>query len=79
MVRNEAWNVKKLSAPHVVNVVCQKFRFKNGGYKIVTTIDKNAQAAAEKHANPKDPDSPMSELKPNLGASIVAVQPGTGN
>jgi len=51
----------------------------NGGYQIVTTIDKTAQAAAVKYASKTSADAPVHDLVKGIGAAIVAVQPGTGN
>jgi membrane peptidoglycan carboxypeptidase len=51
---------------------------KYGGYQIVTTIDKNAQAAAVKAASGKVKGTPMYGMKKGEGAAMVSVQPGTG-
>src|SRR5690606_15701220 len=49
-----------------------------GGYKIVTTIDKRVQKVAEKYANQKSKESPLYGEPDNLEAALVAVEPGTG-
>lgn len=51
---------------------------KNGGYQIVTTVNKNAQAAAVKAASGKVKGTPMYGMKKGTGAAMVSVQPGTG-
>ncbi|HKT05840.1 MAG TPA: transglycosylase domain-containing protein [Rugosimonospora sp.] len=51
----------------------------NGGYKIVTTIDKNMEADAIAAASRTNKDSPISQLGPaNLQAALVSVEPKTG-
>ncbi len=50
----------------------------NGGFKIVTTIDKKAQDAAETAASGLVAGTPMAGKAPNWQASLVAVEPKTG-
>jgi membrane peptidoglycan carboxypeptidase len=56
----------------------QPYDIKNGGLKIITTIDKKAQDAAEAAANETTPGSVMNGQPPNLRAALVAVEPYTG-
>ncbi|GAA2359104.1 hypothetical protein GCM10010170_053290 [Dactylosporangium salmoneum] len=53
---------------------------RNGGFKIVTTIDKRAQDVAEATADLKRPSAPqiVRGQPANWQASLVAVEPGTG-
>ncbi len=51
---------------------------KNGGLRIVTTIDPAAQTAAEKYANRDSKTSPLNDDPQNLVAALVAVEPYTG-
>jgi membrane peptidoglycan carboxypeptidase len=51
---------------------------KNGGLKIVTTIDVAAQAAAEAAADETRQGSLMFDQPKNLQAALVAVEAGTG-
>src|SRR5215475_11059396 len=51
---------------------------KNGGYQIVTTINKYAQGQAVAAASGKSSESPMYKMQKGIGASLVSVQPGTG-
>ena len=56
----------------------------NGGYKIVTSIDKNLEQVAISAAGAigpdgkPDPSSPMYKIMKGVGAAAVATQPGTG-
>jgi membrane peptidoglycan carboxypeptidase len=52
---------------------------KNGGYQIVTTINKSAQAAAEKAASGLVKGTPMYGYMKGVGAALVSVQPGSGS
>ncbi|WP_432833470.1 transglycosylase domain-containing protein [Dactylosporangium sp. CA-092794] len=52
-------------------------RIRNGGLKIVTTIDKDVQPIAVREAS-RNKDSNMDGQKDNLQAALVAVEPGTG-
>jgi membrane peptidoglycan carboxypeptidase len=51
---------------------------RDGGYKIYTTLDSRAQAAAEAAADPNIKGSQMFGQPATLQAAMVAVQPGTG-
>jgi membrane peptidoglycan carboxypeptidase len=51
---------------------------RNGGFKITTTIDANAQAALEAAADETVTGSVMSGQPENLQAAGVVVEPGTG-
>jgi membrane peptidoglycan carboxypeptidase len=51
---------------------------KNGGLKIITTIDKPTQDAAEKYADLQNKASPLYGYPANLTAALVAVEPYTG-
>src|SRR5439155_6078786 len=51
---------------------------KDGGYKIITTINPNLQHAAELYASGVTKDSPLFGQPPNLQAALVAVEPRTG-
>ena len=53
---------------------------RNGGYRIVTTVDKRAQDAAEISADIRRPTAPAAvQGQPaNWQAALVAVEPGTG-
>jgi membrane peptidoglycan carboxypeptidase len=52
----------------------------NGGYQIITTIDKTAQDAAIKYAGHTSADRQAAKTFPTgIGAAVVAVQPGTGS
>jgi membrane peptidoglycan carboxypeptidase len=51
---------------------------KHGGYKIITTIDKDMEAAALDAASRTSKDSPIASQPANLQAALVAVQPKTG-
>jgi membrane peptidoglycan carboxypeptidase len=55
-----------------------QLNIKDGGYKIITTIDQKAQAAAEAAADETKQGSVMFGQPPNLRAALVAVEPGTG-
>jgi membrane peptidoglycan carboxypeptidase len=52
----------------------------NGGYRIITTIDKGAQEAAEAAADIRRPTAPSAvrDQPKNWQAALVAVEPGTG-
>ncbi|GAB3841491.1 hypothetical protein GCM10027610_050890 [Dactylosporangium cerinum] len=52
-------------------------RVRNGGLKIVTTIDKTVQQIAVREAS-RNAESNMDGQPSNLQATIVAVEPGTG-
>ncbi|MET7421207.1 transglycosylase domain-containing protein [Dactylosporangium sp. NPDC005555] len=52
-------------------------RIRNGGLKIVTTIDKTAQKLAVREAG-RNAESNMDGQPQNLQAALVAVEPGTG-
>ncbi|GAA2387996.1 hypothetical protein GCM10010170_099160 [Dactylosporangium salmoneum] len=52
-------------------------KIRNGGLKIVTTIDKDIQPIAVREAS-RNKDSLMNPMPPNLQAALVAVEPGTG-
>ena len=56
----------------------QLLDIRNGGLKIVTTIDAAGQAAAEAAADDTRQGSVMFGQPPNLRAALVAVEPGTG-
>ena len=51
---------------------------REGGYKIYTTLNKGAQAAAEAAADETVKGSYMFGQPKNLQAALVAVEPGTG-
>jgi membrane peptidoglycan carboxypeptidase len=53
---------------------------RNGGFRIVTTVDKRAQDAAEASADIRRPTAPadVRGQPPNWQAALVAVEPGTG-
>ncbi|HEX6869945.1 MAG TPA: transglycosylase domain-containing protein, partial [Micromonosporaceae bacterium] len=53
---------------------------RNGGFKIVTTINKDAQAAAERAADITNPKAPykLRGQPANWQAALVAVEPTTG-
>jgi membrane peptidoglycan carboxypeptidase len=51
---------------------------KNGGYKIITTIDKDMEKAAVAAASHSSKTSPIYSQGANLQAALVAVQPKTG-
>ncbi|WP_433212419.1 transglycosylase domain-containing protein [Dactylosporangium sp. CS-047395] len=52
-------------------------KIRNGGLKIVTTIDKDVQPIAVREAS-RNKDSNMNKQPENLQAALVAVEPGTG-
>ncbi|WP_426508964.1 transglycosylase domain-containing protein [Dactylosporangium sp. McL0621] len=52
-------------------------KIRNGGMKIVTTIDKDIQPIAVREAS-RNKDSNMNKQPENLQAALVAVEPGTG-
>jgi membrane peptidoglycan carboxypeptidase len=53
---------------------------RNGGFRIITTVDKRAQDAAEAAADIRRPTAPqpVRGQPPTWQAALVAVQPGTG-
>jgi membrane peptidoglycan carboxypeptidase len=51
---------------------------RDGGYKIITTLNKDAQAVAEAQADETVKGSQMYGQPATLQAAMVAVQPGTG-
>ncbi|MDG4834756.1 transglycosylase domain-containing protein [Solwaraspora sp. WMMD1047] len=53
--------------------------WKKGGYRIKTTIDKRAQAAAEGAARRAAKSSPMNKLPREYMAALVAVNPTNGH
>jgi membrane peptidoglycan carboxypeptidase len=53
-------------------------RIRNGGFKIVTTVDYNAQQVLEKTADAAVAGSVMNTQPKELQAAAVAIQPGTG-
>ncbi|MEV1286754.1 transglycosylase domain-containing protein [Micromonospora sp. NPDC049679] len=52
--------------------------WKEGGYRITTTIDQRAQAAAENAARQSSKSSPMNKLPKNYMAALVAIDPSNG-
>ncbi|WP_344506898.1 transglycosylase domain-containing protein [Dactylosporangium maewongense] len=52
-------------------------RLRNGGLKIVTTIDRTAQQIAVREAG-RNAESNMDKQPANLQAALVAIEPGTG-
>ncbi|WP_204004423.1 penicillin-binding transpeptidase domain-containing protein [Virgisporangium aurantiacum] len=50
----------------------------SSGLKIITTIDKPTQDAAELYADVGKPDSPLYGVARNVQAALVAVEPNTG-
>ncbi|MEV8516220.1 transglycosylase domain-containing protein [Dactylosporangium sp. NPDC051484] len=52
-------------------------KIRNGGLKIVTTIDKDIQPIAVRKAS-RNKDSRMNGQRDNLQAALVAIEPGTG-
>ncbi|HTJ34784.1 MAG TPA: transglycosylase domain-containing protein [Dactylosporangium sp.] len=52
-------------------------KIRNGGLKIVTTVDKDMQPIAVREAS-RNKESNMNNQPPNLQAALVAVEPGTG-
>ncbi|WP_238013107.1 transglycosylase domain-containing protein [Dactylosporangium sp. AC04546] len=52
-------------------------QIRNGGLKIVTTIDQRIQQIAVREAS-RNKESNMFDQPPNLQAALVAVEPGTG-
>ncbi|MEU7870563.1 transglycosylase domain-containing protein [Dactylosporangium sp. NPDC049140] len=52
-------------------------KIRNGGLKIVTTIDKDIQQIAVREAS-RNKESNMDKQPPNLQAALVAVEPGNG-
>jgi membrane peptidoglycan carboxypeptidase len=53
-------------------------RIRNGGFKIVTTVDHSAQQLLEKTADATVAQSVMRDQPKDLQAAAVAVEPGTG-
>jgi membrane peptidoglycan carboxypeptidase len=70
-------------AGNVINYVRQELEamgitdWKKGGYRIKTTIDPSAQAAAENAAR-RVKGSPMEKLPTNYMAALVAIDPSNG-
>ncbi|MER7003008.1 transglycosylase domain-containing protein [Dactylosporangium sp. NPDC000555] len=52
-------------------------KIRNGGLKIVTTIDKDLQPLAVRKAS-RNKDSRMANVRDTMQAALVAVEPGTG-
>jgi membrane peptidoglycan carboxypeptidase len=52
--------------------------WQKGGYRITTTIDRNAQTAAEAAARKTDPKSPMNKLSKSYMAALVSIDPTDG-
>ncbi|GGM29441.1 penicillin-binding protein [Dactylosporangium sucinum] len=52
-------------------------KIRNGGLKIVTTVDQRIQQIAVREAS-RNKESNMNDQPPNLQAALVAVEPGTG-
>jgi membrane peptidoglycan carboxypeptidase len=91
---NEAFSQDRLDLPtglvvnHVLSELRQREPFKGtasdhirtGGYRIVTTIDKRAQDAAEASADIRRATAPAAVRgqPANWQAALVAVEPGTG-
>jgi membrane peptidoglycan carboxypeptidase len=50
----------------------------NSGLRIITTIDKPTQDAAESYADVAKPGSPLYGVPDNVQAALVAVEPNTG-
>jgi membrane peptidoglycan carboxypeptidase len=77
-----------LVVSHVLSELRQSPAFKdrspeyidNGGFRIVTTVDKRAQEAAEAAADIRRPTTPeaLRGQPANWQAALVAVEPGTG-
>ncbi|MEV0568078.1 transglycosylase domain-containing protein [Dactylosporangium sp. NPDC050588] len=53
-------------------------RIRNGGLKIVSTLDSRIQKVAVQEASTQSKDSNMFNQRDNLQAALVAVEPGTG-
>ncbi|MCP2326038.1 membrane peptidoglycan carboxypeptidase [Hamadaea flava] len=88
---NAQWGLKGvgqtgLVTGNVVNYISEELKaapynitdLKTGGYRITTTIDSKAQAAAESAARRGAPGSLMTGQKANVMAAIVAIEPKTG-
>jgi membrane peptidoglycan carboxypeptidase len=56
----------------------QQSEWTQGGLRITTTISPKVQKAAEEAVNPKNPDSPMHDLKSSYKSALVSVDPSTG-
>jgi membrane peptidoglycan carboxypeptidase len=75
-----------LVVQHALSEIAQSSRFKdqdwdyirNGGFKIVTTVNYEAQVAAERAADETQKSSTMSNHSKKLQAALVAVEPGKG-
>jgi membrane peptidoglycan carboxypeptidase len=75
-----------LAATHALAELAATTEFKgkswsqivNGGYKIVTTVDQQAQLALEKAADGQVEGSALFGQPKNLQAAAVLVEPGTG-
>ncbi|HZN17351.1 MAG TPA: transglycosylase domain-containing protein [Micromonosporaceae bacterium] len=69
---------------NVVNYVKEELKamgitnWKEGGYRITTSIDRRAQAAAEAAARRAVKGSELDGQPPNLMAALVAIDPATG-
>ncbi|NUO58094.1 MAG: penicillin-binding protein [Hamadaea sp.] len=88
---NAQWGLKGvgqtgLVTGNVVNYIAEELKaapysiadLKTGGYRITTTIDSKAQAAAESAARRGAPGSLMTGQKANVMAALVAIEPKTG-
>ena len=53
-------------------------KIRNGGLKIISTVDSRIQQVAVAEASSTSKDSNMYGQKPNLQAALAAVEPGTG-
>ncbi|MET7420724.1 transglycosylase domain-containing protein [Dactylosporangium sp. NPDC005555] len=53
-------------------------KIRNGGLRIISTIDSRIQQVAVQEASTQSKDSNMYNQKDNLQAALVAVEPGTG-
>ncbi|WP_156089721.1 transglycosylase domain-containing protein [Dactylosporangium aurantiacum] len=53
-------------------------KVRDGGLKIISTVDSRIQQVAVQEASASSKDSNMYGQKPNLQAALVAVEPGTG-
>jgi membrane peptidoglycan carboxypeptidase len=83
------WGLDKATGNVIHNVMDELYHLKDakgnpvfpnlktGGYRIVTTIDKGMQDAAEKYTDSTNKDSPLYK-QPNAVAAMVSVEPYTG-
>ncbi|MFC5008703.1 transglycosylase domain-containing protein [Dactylosporangium cerinum] len=53
-------------------------KIRDGGLKIISTVDSRIQQVAVQEASASSKESNMYGKKPNLQAALVAVEPGTG-